>query len=61
MNKTMTNAEMRKLFDQKLAWFEKDEDGSDFDDWRMPIWTEEGSWWLNNTTNLYELDSKSAT
>jgi len=52
---------MRKLFDQKLAWFEKDEDGSDFDDWRMPIWTEEGSWWLNNTTNLYELDSKSAT
>jgi hypothetical protein len=53
--KTMTNAQMCWNLKKGFAWFEVDANGNPCDDWRSPIWTREGEWFWDTTTQLYEL------
>ena len=53
--KTMTAAQMAWNLKKGFAWFEKDEQGNDRDDWRMPIWTREGGYLWDVESQRYEM------
>ncbi len=54
--RTMTAAQMSWNLKKGFAWWEKNADGTDNDDWRAPIWTRDGMWmWDNGESQRYEL------
>ena len=55
MTRTMTASQMNQRLASGTAWYERDAEGNAKDDWRMPIWTREGAWLWDTTTQVYEL------
>lgn len=53
--KTMTEAQMNWNLKKGYAWYEVDSNGQPNDDWRAPIWTREGGYMWDSTSQVYEM------